>query len=298
MTINEISFFYYAKRTAVLAVLFLAMGVTARAAILFQEDFEGTNNQAKWVGYNGWVSTGAVEVGTNQWVHLHASSQRGYLTPWDDNVVANRTMTNASSYSLVRTLDDRYSIEDTGYRLSFDYRGGMQRAFAVVLRDTNSAAFVGAVAGLQSGNNFFLGGVGREWNQTDTTYAVNTAYSNSAAVPTGWDANLYYKIYVDINGTGSALSFGDWTLDAYTARVTWNATELAGGSHYVVFDLPLYLESLDQLEVRKITATTNGYLMDNLVLESIPEPGTLGLIGAGLGLAAMLRRRRGRQAGV
>lgn len=104
--------------------------------------------------------------------------------------------------------------------------------------------------------------------------------------PANWSYDQYYRVTIDINGTGAELPFHGNPLASGKVRVTYNTEDSSVSTYTMVFDLPTEFADISAIAMMRPAHVTS-FAVDNFRFEAIPEPGTAFLFL--LGGAAMMR---------
>ncbi len=251
------------------------------AAVLFSEDFQSASAGQLWNGYNSWVGTGS---GTN-----------ADIIGGNGGLVGHFVGTPSASGIVTHDLADTYSLSTSAYRLSFDVSGALTRGFNVYLADDSNQQI-----GFRLGNNgtvsddFKVGGYTRRGTTTTYSYAYNSPNPGGVA-PANFSSTAFYTVNLDINMTDQTQDIFGAPLEAGKIRITYNVFGVGGMAVYsVTFDPPAGMDSISSIGVQKAIATTLQYSIDNLVLQSVPEPSISALLPIGGILILALRLNRNR----
>lgn len=242
---------------AAFAFMFLMLAPSLHSAVLFEEKFSTATDGQAWDGYGGW--TGATDT-TIKWVDGQMMGTSG---------IGLGTMRI--------NFPDSYFISDSGYRLSFDVVGPLNRPFLVILADTTNNR-AGMQLGATASGSMAIGGVSvasRKPHSDRVAYNPNTGYDGyyGTTNPPGFSTTSLYQVFIDVNGTSVALMIGNSLLEAGKMRVTYNSREIEGMATYTTtFDIPEIFTDLFALEIAKVVGGGAIWSVGNFELTSVPVP--------------------------
>jgi len=275
------------------SLLTLAFSGSAFATVLFTEDFTAATSGQKWDGYNGWQEI--VSEGGTKWLTIRKETKisTGMVGAFRSNA---DTPGSDGAGAVKRMFDESYSLAEGAYRLSFVVQGRIHRPFQVTLMDSEGNR-VGLQLGYGTLDDYNISGV-----HVNGESGVRTLYRDGgywmprpgASAPDGWVYSEYYTVYIDINGTASAMEIDGLTLDAGQGRIVYNAKGGSGPSYTILFDLPTEFLDIAGLMLVKESANSVSWNVGDFTLErtAIPEPAAVGMILGGAIAVGCLTRFR------
>ncbi len=264
------------KPIAVFVSLLMSATALLQGALLFEENFSGASKGQGWNTWSQWQ-------GSSTAVIDEVAGRMVGSFPSDPTTVAN----------IAYRFDTDYRLDAQAYRFSFELAGGYpSRHFQIALLDSDNDRVGLQYSDLNNARS--IAGVSVAGGVTQLFH--EGGWSGTTSWPVGYDPNAFYRVYIDINGTSSAIMVGDDVLEANRVRVIYNALNQGVMERLVIeFDLPGGFTTLSGIRLaRDVRSDQVRYVSDlSLQAYAIPEPGAAGLVGIVLAGWWGWRQRRG-----